>query len=499
VAVVLVAVGVAATAAVGGAARSVAAGAGYAPPRSLATATATATATSSLSMGTLADNNCEGGGGARPARRLNPCGTPHTEHPAASSSLIVRHLASSAKGGFGRASASATDVKTAITRGGRGLRVRSQGSLDGSARCVGRASDHVCPGGEEKAAFVYSYNDAAIGVHVAVTGLVPYILDATINATGTSLSPCAGVSVTLASGLGFAESLDANGPHAKDPGCTGSPSVTHVHNTGVIQANGMVDLEIRADTSFINPGTRRTDSLHADWNVDLIILNTCTISAADIPGYDPAVGALINGTPGDDAICGGDGPDTINGLGGHDLVWGGGGIDLIFADGTMLGGDGNDKICGGAGDDRIEGGDGRDIIWGGPGDDTIDAGAGDDKVVNISGACVDVPSPGRDVVDGGPGDDLLEGAGQHDVLRGGAGADKLRGLGGADRLEGGAGNDVLVGGAGGDTLLGGPGNDYLHADDHRLDTVDCGPGRVDRAALDAVDRVRGCEFTTVLR
>jgi hypothetical protein len=44
-------------------------------------------------------------------------------------------------------------------------------------------------------------------------------------------------------------------------------------------------------------------------------------------------------------------------------------------------------------------------------------------------------------------------------------------------------------------LKGGPGNDVLLAADGKRDLVDCGKGR-DRATVDRIDRVRGCESVT---
>jgi Ca2+-binding RTX toxin-like protein len=59
-------------------------------------------------------------------------------------------------------------------------------------------------------------------------------------------------------------------------------------------------------------------------------------------------------------------------------------------------------------------------------------------------------------------------------------------------LRGLAGNDLLDGGRGADRLDGGSGNDTLAARDGTRDTVACGPGR-DKATVDSLDRVSGCE------
>jgi Tol biopolymer transport system component len=82
----------------------------------------------------------------------------------------------------------------------------------------------------------------------------------------------------------------------------------------------------------------------------------------------------IEGTPGDDKICGLGGNDIIYGRGGNDEIDGGTGNDTIY------GGGGNDEIDGGQGKDLIKGGYGNDILvekdgrgrgFGGPGKDKV--------------------------------------------------------------------------------------------------------------------------------
>lgn len=90
--------------------------------------------------------------------------------------------------------------------------------------------------------------------------------------------------------------------------------------------------------------------------------------------------------------------------------------------------------------------------------------------------------------------DVLRGTAGGDRLEGRSGDDVLRGLAGDDCIAGQAGHDHLIGGAGADRLLGGQGNDRIDARDGSRDRVICGPGR-DRAVVDGLDRVRGCERT----
>jgi Ca2+-binding RTX toxin-like protein len=91
----------------------------------------------------------------------------------------------------------------------------------------------------------------------------------------------------------------------------------------------------------------------------------------------------LNGTPGDDIICGGNRRDTINGRGGNDVIFGQNGKDVLNGD------EGNDSIMGGNGKDRVTGGPGIDALRGGNAKDVLDA---------LDGA------PG-DSIDGGLGQD----------------------------------------------------------------------------------------------
>jgi Ca2+-binding RTX toxin-like protein len=97
-----------------------------------------------------------------------------------------------------------------------------------------------------------------------------------------------------------------------------------------------------------------------------------------------------------------------------------------------------------------------------------------------------------DTFSGLDGDDCLFGKGANDMLSGGVGNDFLEGNFGNDRLQGEDGNDRLVGSPGSDSLDGGAGNDLLNADDRARDVVQCGPGH-DRASVDRIDSVSGCE------
>lgn len=142
------------------------------------------------------------------------------------------------------------------------------------------------------------------------------------------------------------------------------------------------------------------------------------------------------------------------------------------------GGPGDDLLTGTGGNDRIKGFGGDDLILGLGGDDILDGGPGDDNL------------------DGGAGNDKLIGGSGNDHLTGGRGNDRLLGGDGNDHLNGGPGNDTLIGGKGKDTYIGGSGNDTINSKDGVAESVDCGPGKKDKATVDKKDRVKHCEKVT---
>jgi dipeptidyl aminopeptidase/acylaminoacyl peptidase len=88
--------------------------------------------------------------------------------------------------------------------------------------------------------------------------------------------------------------------------------------------------------------------------------------------------------------------------------------------------------------------------------------------------------------------EALLGAAGGDIICALRGNDRIRADGGDDVVYGGDGADVLVGGPGADWLFGAAGDDRIYARDGVADLVDGGPG-VDRAVVDAADRVSGVE------
>jgi Ca2+-binding RTX toxin-like protein len=162
-----------------------------------------------------------------------------------------------------------------------------------------------------------------------------------------------------------------------------------------------------------------------------------TASAALLPVPDCTVMGTsgidrpLEGTDGDDVICGLGGADKIKGGGGDDIIYGGPGRDLIYGhagDDIIFGGSGGDELRGGRGTDRVRGGRGKDLVglregsdkgWGGPGRDGIAA------------------IQGSDVLKGGKGEDFLCARDEmpNDTLLGGPGRDRFyKDIGDVSRL-----------------------------------------------------------------
>jgi hypothetical protein len=137
-------------------------------------------------------------------------------------------------------------------------------------------------------------------------------------------------------------------------------------------------------------------------------------------------------------------------------------------------------------------------ILGSIGEFEVNAGPGNDEVYGNDRPSAVYDPEGEGVLDYQFwSQDELRGDSGNDLLIGGRGADTLNGGPGADKLEGGieAVEDEFYTGVD-DILLGGPGNDRLNAwgadTDH---TIDCGPGKRDKAIVDrGLDpKPNGCE------
>jgi hypothetical protein len=99
------------------------------------------------------------------------------------------------------------------------------------------------------------------------------------------------------------------------------------------------------------------------WILRVIAPATCLGLTCTINGKPSET--IIQGTNGDDVICGTDKNDIILGKGGHDTICGGVGDDVILAD------NGHDRVEGGPGNDVLDGGTGMDMLDGGPDNDVL--------------------------------------------------------------------------------------------------------------------------------
>ncbi|MBY0279798.1 hypothetical protein K2Z84_31060 [Candidatus Binatia bacterium] len=190
------------------------------------------------------------------------------------------------------------------------------------------------------------------------------------------------------------------------------------------------------------------------------------------PGDDPH----LDGTEGDDVICGLDGNDVIDGKGGNDVIWGGPGKDVIE------GGPGNDVIHGDSGADVICG----DVFKGKP---NVKVGkkpvkCGGDTGSGATFADVIFGDDGNDTIGGGPGNDVIHGGSGNDKIQGGPGKDTIDGDAGDDRVAGGPDDDKVTGGLGADTILGEANDDKLFAIDGTADTLIDGGTETDTAKTD---------------
>ncbi|MEV8636053.1 hypothetical protein AB0395_30800 [Streptosporangium sp. NPDC051023] len=171
--------------------------------------------------------------------------------------------------------------------------------------------------------------------------------------------------------------------------------------------------------------------------VNGVAVPTCTITGTS--GDD-----TLNGTNGDDVICGLGGNDTINGGNGNDIISAGGGDDIVD------GGNGTDTLYGDYGDDAMGGGNGADTLFGGPGNDTNDG-------ETLLGGLLHLFDNGNDTIDGGPGNDDLDGQNGNDTLIDHTGTDTMAGNVGNDSID-------VQDGVSGDTANGGLGSDTCTVD-----------------------------------
>ncbi len=203
-------------------------------------------------------------------------------------------------------------------------------------------------------------------------------------------------------------------------------------------------------------------------------------------GIDSTKGQrVIQGTDGDDVICGNNTVNDIKAGDGDDIVYGAGADDDIYGekgDDTLYGENGQDFIRGGEGNDVLYGNGENDDVYGGPGNDKLYGGERTDFFF--------IADPGDDTFDGGPGPDMLIFSGPtpnnggnipettrnvaltfdlrsktHTHATFGTDAfesiEDIAGSRGNDHITGDDGDNVLLGWYGTDTLIGGKGDDTI--------------------------------------
>ena len=146
------------------------------------------------------------------------------------------------------------------------------------------------------------------------------------------------------------------------------PPLTLASFTLVVNVSpGTPDGTVITDTATVTSATADPDAANNTATATTVVglvADLCA-SAGAIQGTNQS--DTINGTPGDDIICGGNGKDTINGLGGNDLIFGQNGKDVLNGD------NGNDSVFGANGKDQVTGGPGIDALRGGNGKDALNA------------------------------------------------------------------------------------------------------------------------------
>jgi hypothetical protein len=210
----------------------------------------------------------------------------------------------------------------------------------------------------------------------------------------------------------------------------------------------------------------------------------CNSAGVKILGKTNDGGRVLQGSNGNDRICGTSLGDVITGNGGGDVITGGGGDDRIN------GGSGSDRINGGSGKDRISGSSGNDRISGSRGNDRINGNSGKDRINGNSGNDRLTGATGNDIVSGSTGKDVISGSSGNDRLSGNSGNDRINGNSGNDRISGGSGNDLLKGSSGNDRIKGNSGRDRISGGSGR-DRISGGSGNDRISGGSGRDRISG--------
>jgi Ca2+-binding RTX toxin-like protein len=248
--------------------------------------------------------------------------------------------------------------------------------------------------------------------------------DTLIGGTGTDtatyVDSASGVTVNLASGLGFDGSAEGDTLREVE-NVTGS-----FHDDALTGDDGENRLfgSVGDDTL---KGGGGADTLDGSTGIDTVAY-TDSASAVTV---DLLVGSASGGTAEGDTLV------DIENLTGSSH------------DDTLTGDDADNRLSGAGGDDWLKGGGGADTIDGGPGNDTATyLNYGSAVTVNLGSGTGSGGAAQGDVLTeienlyGTVYDDTLIGDGSRNILHGDDGDDTLRGGGGADRLIGAGGLDT---------------------------------------------------------
>lgn len=253
-----------------------------------------------------------------------------------------------------------SDTETTTVSGGVGADLRITKS---------DSPDPVSMGGNITYSIGVSNSGPAGATSLALSDVVP------LNTTFVSLTQAAGWSCSKPA-----------------VGATGTVSCTIASLAAGASASFTVVVKVNAGTPnttvITNTATITATSTDPSTANNTATANTTVGTAAELCAMAGAIKGTnasdtLNGTSGDDIICGGNGRDTINGLGGNDTIFGQNGKDALNgSDGNdnVMGANGKDQVTGGAGTDMLRGGNAADVLNGqdGAGGDSLDGGNGPD-------------------------------------------------------------------------------------------------------------------------
>jgi uncharacterized repeat protein (TIGR01451 family) len=213
--------------------------------------------------------------------------------------------------------------------------------------------DPVAVGGNITYALTVRNDGPFAATSVTLSDVIP------VNTTFVSVTPAAGWSCP---------SLPVGGTGTQTCTIATLAPLTSASFTLVVKVNpGTPSGTVITNTATVSSATTDPNSANNTATTTTVVgvaADLCARAGA-IKGTNAS--ETLNGTPGDDIICGGNGRDTINGRSGNDVIFGQNGKDVLNGD------EGNDSIMGGNGKDRITGGPGIDALRGGNGPDILDA------------------------------------------------------------------------------------------------------------------------------